>query len=202
MDGEEASLINAQLRSRGLLRSRRTWVTISKRDTRHKFFVRRACDVHYTYRTRAAVASNPAALQCPVCNRDGTSITDRRGRARVVSPDEEWVWDELDERGVVWSLQDRVSDWAGAVDACVYFPLQQWLCIQVDGITHKGKPMSDRRDQLGKDALFDTSAVAAGFSVLRLDTRHNARTWATALDQALAHGSVRGRPPTVFTSQP
>ncbi len=200
MEGDKAARLNAQLRARGVLTSERSWDTISTNDCRHKFFVDRTCGQHVAYRTRAAVHRNPTTLECPVCNPGNTSITNRRGRARVVSPDEAKLWEMAFGPGVEWSLQDRVPGWMGAVDVCVYLPLQHWLCIQVDGITHRGKPMSDRREQLAKDDQFNATAISAGYSVLRLDARHHAGNWKSALQQALDHCKSAGNPPTLFHS--
>ena len=202
MDAQEATSINDLLRGCGILRSKRTWDTISSNDCRHKWFLLRTCGQHYAYRTRAAVSRHPATLECPMCDRDRTSITNKRGRARVVSPDEEKLWEMGLGEGVVWSLQDRVPNWKGAVDVCVCFPLQQWLCIQVDGITHMRKPMSDRKDQLLKDARFNEIAMEGGYSVLRLDAYHHVESWQAALNKALAHCKSHGQPPTLFESQP
>jgi len=75
----------------------------------------------------------------PVCNPGDIIILKRHGRARVVSPDESKLWEMAFGPGVEWPLQDRVPGWTGAVDVCVYLPLQHWLCIQVDGITQGGR---------------------------------------------------------------
>lgn len=184
-----------------------SWDRCGDKSTRLQWFYKRACGRHMAYRSKGAVARNLSTLQCPVCNPRGNMIFGRRGRARVVSPDEERLWKLLHElfgSNLHWSVQDRIKGWHGAVDVCLYYPLRCWLCVQVDGMTHRGKRcMSDRDEQrqLATDARFDAAALAQGRSVLRLDSKHGRASWRRALGQAVV-ACMSGGPAQVFRSQP
>jgi hypothetical protein len=105
---------------------------------------------------------------------------------------------------LVWSAQDHVSGWrGGAVDVCVYFPLERWLTIQVDGPTHRDACMSDRplERQQEIDDKFGAAAVAAGWSVMRLNTDHSNGAWVEALGRAVAACRDAGNSPQIFYSE-
>lgn len=159
-----------------------------------------ACGRHVLYRTKAALLANPACLQCPTCN--GVWVYNKCGRAVPVGVAEERLWHLLDKQvGLVWSLQDRIKGWKGGIDAVAYFPLQCWLCIQVDGPTHGRKCMSDRRDQPIKDGDFNAIALGLGMSVLRLDELHSEGSWEAALTDALGQCSMPNPVPGVYLSE-
>jgi len=144
------------------------------------------------YRTKAAVTNNPDTLLCPLCDPRGIGIYHACGLAVPVGRDEARLWNMLESEfpGGAWSVQDRIRGeremWRGRVDACLYFPLQRWLVVQVDGMTHSKKCMSHKPQpfQLSKDADFNCIALAAQFSVLRLDTDLPDGVWRAALQAA------------------
>jgi len=106
--------------------------------------------------------------------------------ARTVGKGEGRLWAMLDSKqGLTWSLQDRIEGWKGCVDACVHLGCARRLCIQVDGVTHKKKCMSTRKDQPSIDLRFNAVAVGASYSVVRLDEDHSQASWQAALNEAL-----------------
>lgn len=125
------------------------------------------------------------------------------GRLRPVGVDEARLWNILDRifPGDVWSVQDRLRGWAGKVDACMYFPWETWLAIQVDGITHGRQCMRDKPNQLQVDARFNSVAMAAGMSVVRLDTRHSDSAWEDALRRARDACRYETAPVQLFCSR-
>lgn len=144
---------------------------------------------------------NPGCLQCPLCHAAGYKVYKKCGMARPVGKGEKRLWDMLDHKqGLAWSLQDRIEGWKGGVDACVHLGCARRLCIQVDGVTHKKKCMSTRKNQPCIDARFDQSALAADYNVLRVDEDHSQGSWLAALDQALAACSSSGGCAQVFRS--
>lgn len=187
--GEEHADLNNQLRQRGLLSKTARWSgvnAIGNTNTKHKFFVWRRCGKHVLYRTKGAITLKPGSLECPVCS--GIQVYKKAGRnIRPVGVAECRLWKMLENKfpGCVWSLQDRVGNWKGGVDACVYFPLAHFLAIQVDGVTHGRKLMSDKKNQAAKDDEFGQVAKRAGYRVLRLDEVHGDEVWEAALERAI-----------------
>jgi hypothetical protein len=187
--------LNYKLQQRGELPAGITPESLSHDNCKYKFFFKRGCGRHVAYRTLAAVRRRAANMRCPVCYPDAPYNTKKCGRARVVGKEEARLWEMLDRRSdLAWSAQDRIKGWRGRIDACVYFPLQRWLTIQVDGETHSTNPMKDRgvAEQLAKDARFGEEARQQGRCVLRLDARHSAAAWEAALQQAIASCSTAG----------
>lgn len=193
---------NNMLRAVGRLPVGVVWGDTSWNNREHRFFVWRRCGRHPLYRTKAALAGNPASLDCPQCDPRGIGVYKRCGITRTVGDAEVRLWGMLERRpGLVWSLQDGcVKNWKGRIDACVYFPLHRWLCIQVDGMTHNKKMISTRKHQPAVDERFNNMALSQGFSVLRLHEDHTAESWEAALATALQACSAEGAEPRSFVS--
>lgn len=202
MEGEEHQEFNERLKARGILPSNATWVGTAWHNRKYKFFWRRRCGKHVVYRTKAAVRKNPACLSCPLCDSAGIGVYKKCGRATPVGKLEPRLWRMLDHKsGLAWSLHDRIEGWKGGVDACVHLGTARRLCIQVDGMTHKKKCMSDKRNQPAIDARFNSVATAAGYSVLRLEEDHSECSWQAALDEALSACRDTGAPARVMRSR-
>lgn len=190
------------MRARGRLPSTACWGDTAWHNRKYKFFWRRRCGRHVVYRTKAAVRKNPAGPECPLCNSAGIAVYKRCGRARPVGKLEPRLWKMLDHKhDLTWSLHDRIEGWNGGVDACVHLGTARQLCIQVDGMTHKTKCMSDKKNQPSIDALFNSVATGAGYSVLRLDEDHSEGSWQAALDEALSACMDTGAPAGLFRSR-
>lgn len=205
MEIEADTELNHQLIDRGLLD--RHEEKIGKNDSTRKVFYKRECGCHRALRSKAAVKRNAQTLECPICNTNAKILKSKRGRCVVVGEGEVRLWELLDKQGWTWSLHDRIRGWLGVVDACVYFPLQQFLAIQVDGKTHNDKPMSDisKEKQAMTDRRFNSSAITptpprAGMCVLRLDPQHSQRAWELALHTAV-QACNSSNPPCVMFSQ-
>jgi hypothetical protein len=203
MEPKADTELNRQLIQRGLLDLHED--KANPDDSISKFFYEREYGRHRALRSKAAVKRNPDTLQCPLCNPNAIILTQERGRSVVVGQGEKRLWRLLDEGEWIWSSHDRIKGWRGAVDACVYFPLQQFLAIQVDGMTHNAKPMSDisREQQQMNDERFNSAAVkpqpeGAGMCVLRLDPQHSEAAWRHALHTAV-NACNSGIPPCVMS---
>ena len=170
----------------------------------YQYFYKRRCargGKHVAYRSKAAVARRPGTLECPRCNPQAMFYRRKRGRCKPVGEDEFRLHELLDDKfpDLAWSIQDRIRGWrGGAVDVSIFFPMQRWLAIQVDGPTHRRSLMSGRSDQASIDARFCEAATRAGWSVLRLNTEHSNYEWEIALNTALDACAQPNNPPQVF----
>lgn len=206
-------LLNNKLREEGLLPPGVTFYGTAPSNSVHNFFHLRTCNTHVAYRTRAAVRRNPRTLGCPLC-----SLEDREhfwrmvGRSRLVGKGELRLWQILHIilPPRAWSVQDRIRGWNGTIDACVYFPLQRWLCIQVDGITHSSRPMRGKPDSLITHARFEHAALHPdpddsrpppyrAYNVLRLPEKDSDAAWESAIIRAVRACMQPGAPAQVFS---
>ena len=203
---QQHAQLNVQLVADGYLEPNHALEHVADSTSKFQYFWHRQCGQHVAYRSKAAVRARPACLECPRCNPTSPFYTTRRGRAKVVGDDEFRLYALLDTKfpGLHWSMQDRVPTWAGgAVDVCIYFPLQRWMSVQVDGMTHARACMSDRNaeTQAAIDSKFVATAIREGYAVLRLDTDLSNSAWEAALQEAIDACMAPGAPAEQYFAQ-